>query len=554
MNLEENINRIKQVMSLNEDRYNPLDNDELVTYDNRIEPSESVELDEGVWKTDDQWLDLLKKTYPKWDFSNAVLDRKKTHNDNILQIKNVFCTIHNHSFPEEGRTEWISVKKMLDPKRQTGCHDCRVDRYRDKVAYDDVKWINSLSNIEKFKDKVDFSKSKFSYVEPLKNGPLLTKAYCKIHNKNFVPGDPNKDGQGIRCNEVSQRENICPNCIKNSLFVNKAKSIEDWRLDFKRNKHNKNYDYSRSKVNYDDKDIPYVSNIYCNVKGLNGKIHGFYAKGDGVEARLHQKGYYPCPKCECDSKQKKFIDDSIEKHYKVENGVKIPKYLYDRVDFCDDTTTTRHYDFDGNITETRKRVLIGCQVKDSNGKEHGYFLQNPWEHSVRGTGCPICRASKGETHILNLLNSTFGKKYTIERESNAGFKMLGTKLFDFYIPELKVVIEYDGVGHFLPTFGSSDFSRNDSYNRIFESDNLKNATIKSRKNNPNGIRLIRVPYTLSFKEIDVPLLDAIKNAISNQVTYLHGYPRRSGRKEAVSKFKINKPKLSLVNTLKEFNI
>ena len=504
--------------------------------------SEDVELDEGAWKTDDQWLDLLKKTYPKWDYSNAVLDRKKTNNDNILQIKNVFCTIHNHSFPEENRTEWISVKKMLDPKRQTGCHDCRVDKFRDKIAYDDVKWINSLSNIEKFKDKVDFSKSKFSYVEPLKNGPLLTKAYCKIHKKNFLPGDPNKDGQGIRCNEVSQRENICPYCIKNTLFVNKAKSFEDWVEDFNSNELNKNNDYSRCKVYYNDKGVPYVSNINCTVKGLNGKPHGLYAKGEGVSARLHQEGYFPCPKCECEGEQKEFIKKAIEKH----NVQGVPTYLYDRVDFCNPIKVNG-----------KMKVLIGCKVP-----KHPYFLQGPGYHQ-RGSGCPICRASRGEKHIFNLLLTNFGEKYKVEKETDLGFEVLSGKRFDFYIPELKVVIEYDGIGHFTPSFGTSDFSRDKSFNDTFENDNFKNTMIKSRGYNPTGIRLIRIPYTMKFEDIENELLKAIDKTKPNEITYIGDYPRRKGRKTPESKFKVDlsqpiqKPKrmteskLSLINIIKD---
>ena len=47
----------------------------------------------------------------------------------------------------------------------------------------------------------------------------------------------------------------------------------------------------------------------------------------------HSKGQGQCPKCECESKQKNFIEDSIKIHKN--------KYLYDKVDFCDDSTIIR---------------------------------------------------------------------------------------------------------------------------------------------------------------------------------------------------------------------
>jgi hypothetical protein len=118
--------------------------------------------------------------------------------------------------------------------------------------------------------------------------------------------------------------------------------------------------------------------------------------------------------------------------------------------------------------------------------------------------------------------------------------------YDFYIPELKVLIEYDGEQHFYPVFGSSDYTRNLTYNTTFTNDNLKNNYIKI---NTEGIRLIRVPYTMEFSEINDSLLDAIKKTPPNTITYLGEYPRRHNRKEVKSQFKINESKLSLMSIL-----
>jgi very-short-patch-repair endonuclease len=182
-------------------------------------------------------------------------------------------------------------------------------------------------------------------------------------------------------------------------------------------------------------------------------------------------------------------------------------------------------------------------------------------------GCPICRTSKGEKYINSILISKFGNKYKIiqDKVNKEDAEQIGSKRFDFYIPELKVAIEYDGIGHFEPTFGGTDYARNLSYNITFENDNTKNAFIKSKNSNSNGIRLIRVPYTMEFSEINVPLFEAIDNLLPNQIKYLGDYPRRQGRKEAVHKDRVdlnqpirkpirtNESKLSLIDTVNQLH-
>ena len=160
-----------------------------------------------------------------------------------------------------------------------------------------------------------------------------------------------------------------------------------------------------------------------------------------------------------------------------------------------------------------------------------------------GSGCPICRESKGENYIKNLLSS-FNLNFVREKK----FAETGGMEFDFYIPKFKVLIEYDGEGHFYPVFGSSEYSRNINYNGTFKRDNLKNKFVKT---NSYGIKLIRIPYTIGFSEINGPLLEAIKNSSPNQITYIGDYPRRHGRKEPENKFKINESKLSFENVLTE---
>jgi very-short-patch-repair endonuclease/phage FluMu protein Com len=483
--------------------------------------SEDVDLDEmrGKNKTDEEWLDLLKSKFPNWNFDNAILYRR----DGRFQIKNVYCNKHQHFFPEENKSEGIQVQHML--KRSTGCYDCGIERKRQSNRREEGEWKKTLMGYKKFKNKCDFKDITFSNDE--KNNIIVNNIYCKVHNKYFG---------GIKAQAFAGLVNPCPKCAEENKFEMKATSLPEWIKKFKSNKRNKNYDYSKTKVYYEkrnnenSKSEAYVYNINCNVKGLNGKKHGLYAK-NGALADSHVVGYAQCPKCECENKQKDFIEKAIEQHG--------DKYLYDKVDFCDSSSID-----DNSI----RKILIGC-------KTHGYFFQNPYKHRS-GQGCPICRESKGENYINSFLISKYGSEYKILREKDATFeKLVGKKFplpFDFYIPELKVLIEYDGEQHFWPVFGSSDANRNRNYNITFDNDNIKNNWVKSKSNNLDGIRLIRVPYTMEFNDIDRALVRAIKDAPPNSVYPIGDYPRRHGRKEPQSKFQIKKP-LSLFEIVKEIN-
>jgi hypothetical protein len=508
---------------------------------------EEVELNET--KTDQEWLDEFKSKFPNWDYSNAVI---YVDNDGFRKIKNVYCKIHKHKFPE-GKSDGILIVRHKG--RGTGCYDCGVEvksvKAKQQLTFTDKQWIEKLSSFKGYKDKYDFSKSKFSYVEPLSHGPLVTNIKCKIHNKYFNGGI---DKQGVRTASINPTkiENLCPDCKKEEIFNTKSRSVEEWIMGFKSNKTNKNYDYSKCKIFYFSVDkggsVPFVNNIYCNVKGLNGKKHGYFAKEDkkikndgGIRAREHENGQAQCPKCVCENRQKVFITKSIESHKDDK------PFIYDKVDFCDGNPT-RTINKKGNIAYIKK-VLIGC----TNHKKPLYFFQRDQSHQ-RGYGCPICRESKGEKYINSILTYKFGSKYKIIKDeisyNTNEIEKLGNKRFDFYIPELKVAIEYDGIGHFEPTFGSSDYARNLNYNNIFESDNLKNAFIKSKKSNLNGIKLIRVPYNMGFSEINVPLFEAIDNNTPNQIIYIGNYPKRQGRKEAIHPKKMEESKLSLIDILK----
>lgn len=86
-------------------------------------------------------------------------------------------------------------------------------------------------------------------------------------------------------------------------------------------------------------------------------------------------------------------------------------------------------------TKTQEKMEMIC-------KKHGVFLQTPMTHK-QGKGCPVCNSSTGEKEITHLLNDL-----GIEFEHQKTYKELGRKRFDFYIPSINTIIEYNGIQHY----------------------------------------------------------------------------------------------------------
>lgn len=132
-------------------------------------------------------------------------------------------------------------------------------------------------------------------------------------------------------------------------------------------------------------------------------------------------------------------------------------------------------------------------------EEHGLFTQRADTH-INGSGCPKCNASKGEKAImeyLNLLNIPYVAEYKIK-----GFRYA----YDFYLPDLNIMLEYDGHHHFrsIDIWGGDEY-----FEKIKRKDKAKEIICKN-----NNISLIRIPYT----EYD-NLYDVLSRQISLRYNY-----------------------------------
>jgi hypothetical protein len=131
-------------------------------------------------------------------------------------------------------------------------------------------------------------------------------------------------------------------------------------------------------------------------------------------------------------------------------------------------------------------VSVMTKVKILCNKCKNLFEQIPNNH-LFGQGCPKCNESKGENRVAKYLSHK-----NIRYIKNKIFDTLRDKSYlkpDFYLPELKLLIEYDGAGHYIPIYGKTPEQKQQNLEGCQRRDKIKNEW--ARKNN---IPLLRIPY------------------------------------------------------------
>ena len=298
----------------------------------------------------------------------------------------------------------------------------------------------------------------FFYIFIYMGKKLTTKSFIekaiKIHN-NFYDYSSviyvnSKTKVNIKCpyhgnfKQIPENHLLGRGCNKCALELKSLKQRDS--LDSIINKaqiiHGHFYDYS--KVIY--------KNTYTKIKIICPK-HGEF----NLTPAHHLQGI-GCSKCSGN-----FLDKNlfIEKSKKVHGDF----FDYLNVDYINNKT----------------KINIKCP-------HHGYFKQTP-SHHLQGSGCPICRESKGEREIrLWLLSENI---YYIPQKRFNECKDKQPLPFDFYLPKHNLCIEYDGRQHFKPVkqFGGT---------KGFE-DRVKKDKIKSKFCEDNGINLLRIKYNENIK-------------------------------------------------------
>ena len=137
----------------------------------------------------------------------------------------------------------------------------------------------------------------------------------------------------------------------------------------------------------------------------------------------------------------------------------------------------------GEYKDALTKIKVRCKID-------GHEWEAVPNSLLRGYGCPKCNESKGEKRVAKYLDSRNINYIPQYKFDNCRSK---DKLpFDFYIPSLNIVIEYDGEYHYMII----DRGKNDTYERAFNRfvGTKVRDTIKTIYCKENNIKLIRIPY------------------------------------------------------------
>lgn len=255
----------------------------------------------------------------------------------------------------------------------------------------------------------------YSYVNFIKN-TIKVCICCPIHG-NFHQ-TPVSHTQGHGCHVCGYKKGgMSVNDRNKESFLSRAMAV-----------HGDVYDYSMT----DYRDSRIRVKIICRIHGVFEQMPLIHLAGHG------------CKKC---ATHTLITETFISKSRKIHGD----KYDYSMVEF----------------SENNKPVSVICP-------KHGVFNIKPYRH-CRGTGCPRCRNSHGETGIERVLDCM-----DIRYEREKSFDTCRIKLymkFDFYLPDYGVLIEYHGIQHFASSEWNGGLgtlmyiTRNDEYKRRWAVDN-----------------------------------------------------------------------------------
>lgn len=212
------------------------------------------------------------------------------------------------------------------------------------------------------------------------------------------------------------------------------------------------------KNNYSYKSVKYV-NAKTKVKIWCNSCDKFFYQTPDIH--LRKNGCYECGRREIAKKQTLSIEELINRSILAHGD----KYIY-----C----------YDQGKTSTKNKIAILC-------KKHGVFHVSFDNHTRASVGCQKCKKnrSRGESSVENFLiknNISF-----INQKKFDGCKNKNKLPFDFYLPDLDICIEYDGIQHFEPV---KQWGGEKRFRATIKKDKIKSSYCLA-----NNIKLIRIPYT-----------------------------------------------------------
>lgn len=133
----------------------------------------------------------------------------------------------------------------------------------------------------------------------------------------------------------------------------------------------------------------------------------------------------------------------------------------------------------------------------------GYEYSITPNNFINGTRCANCRRSKGELDIMKVLGS-LGVDFE-EQKTFPGLVNIKPLRYDFYIPSMGILIEYNGRQHYEPV---DYFGGDEAYKT-----QVKNDTLKRQYAEDKNYTLLEIPHTV--KDID-KISEIISEEISSR--------------------------------------
>lgn len=350
--------------------------------------------------------------------------------------------VHNNKYSYE-KTEYVTceVKLIITcpnhgdfpqlPSHHLKGHGCKLCCYK-KIKCDRSKTIEQFIEESKMVHGTKYNYSNLIY----QNTHSKVEIICPVHGSFWQIAKHHLNGSG------------CQKCYDEHRSIKQRKSQEDF-INEARQVHQSKYDYSNTiYVNSNTK-----IEIIC-------KIHGSYWQVPYLHLRSN------CPKCSNETK----IRTKITTEVFIKRAIEEHGNLYDYSDV--------------EYVNMHKKVKIKCN------KCKTVIFQRAQCH-LKGHGCQKCYASYGERKIRKLLinlNISFEEQKRFKDCINP--KTNRKLMFDFYLPEYNICVEYDGKHHYEPSKRIYDIEKS---KKMFENSKFRDE-IKNKYCLEKNIKLIRIPY------------------------------------------------------------
>lgn len=377
-----------------------------------------------------------------YDYSNTIFISKKE------KVK-IICKTH-------GEFEQLPSSHI----KGHGCNKCAQLARTQSQRYTTKEFIDSVTKTHN---------SKYNYSKVIyHNSQTKVEIICPTHGTFKMKPNSHFNGQGCpKCGRISANKNIV---LDYSIFLERAEQV-----------HNNRYAYQEeSYTNYTTK-----INIYCSEHGyfkqtphshismkagcpkcgnLRGSkliqkswdiVHDLFLVTHGDKYEYNKDSFVNVSKkIKIKCKEHGWFFQKPYSHYGGSGCIKCgveEAHESQKIDF--EEFVKRSTDRHGNIFRYNESSFIDIFTSmEIECSKHGVFNQKPRDH-YRGSACPKCLSSRGETQVRLIL-----EKQNIKFEEQKKFEDLIHKnklRCDFYLPDFDTVIEYNGLQHYepIPVFG-----------------------------------------------------------------------------------------------------